>query len=54
MKKTILLAIMIGFISSNFNYVVAQKKVEDKQELIEIFKSDQADRTNHIDRSIRQ
>ncbi|MCB2196306.1 MAG: tetratricopeptide repeat protein [Bacteroidetes bacterium] len=54
MKKIILPAIIIGFISCNSNNALAQEKVEDNRELIEIFKSDQADRTNHIDWSIVQ
>ncbi len=54
MRRIILLVIIIGFISCNFKNGIAQDKVGDNQELIEMFKSDQADRTNHIDRSIRQ
>ena len=54
MRKIILLAIIIGSISGNFKNGVAQENVCDNQELIEMFESDQAERTNHIDRSIRQ
>ncbi len=54
MRKVFLLIVIIGFISCNITNSVAQDKVNDSQELIEMFKSDQADRTNHIDRSIRQ
>jgi len=52
MRKIIFLAIIIGFISSNSKNVVAQEKVVDNPELIEIYKSDQADRFNHIDWNI--
>ena len=54
MRKIILLAMVIGFISCNFKNVLAQDNLHDNQELIEMFNSDQADRTNHIGRSIRQ
>jgi len=54
MVRIILLAIIIGFITLNFKSGIAQNKVCDNQELIKIFKSDQDDRTNHIDRSIIQ
>lgn len=54
MKKTFLLAILIVFISFNSKYGLAQDKAEDNQELIELFRSDQEDRTNHIDRGIIQ
>jgi len=54
MRKIILLSMIIGFMSCNFKHGVAQDNVHNNQELIEMFKSDQADRTNHIDRSIRQ
>lgn len=33
---------------------VAQENIVDNPELVEMFKNDQADRTNHIDRNIRQ
>jgi len=59
MRRIILLfAIIIGFISCDSKNRktsnVAQEKVDDNPELIEMFKNDQADRTNHIDRNIRQ
>lgn len=54
MKKIILLVVIIGFIFCNFKTSLAQEEVVDNLELIEMFKSDQADRTNHIDRDIRQ
>lgn len=49
MRKIILLATIIGIISGSFRTGLAQKKAEDNQELIEIYKSDQADRINNID-----
>lgn len=58
MRRILLFAIIIGFISCNSKNSkkinVAQKNIIDNPELIEMFKSDQADRTNHIDRDIRQ
>jgi len=58
MRKIILMTILIGFISCNSRIEkrtnVAQEKIVDNQELSEMFKSDQADRTNHIDRDILQ
>jgi tetratricopeptide (TPR) repeat protein len=55
MRKFILLAIIIGFISFNSKNAVAQEKVMDNPELIEIYKSDQADRTTqNIDWNIVQ
>ncbi len=54
MRKLILPAIIIGFISCNFQNGIAQKIILDNQELIEIFKSDQSDRTQHIDWNIIQ
>lgn len=54
MRKIILLAIIIGFISCNPKNAVAQEKVVDNPELIEIYRSDQADRINHIDWNIVQ
>jgi tetratricopeptide (TPR) repeat protein len=54
MRKIILLAIIIGFISYNSKNGLAQEKIADNPELIEIFKSDQSDRTNHIDWNIVQ
>jgi len=54
MRRIILLASMFGIISCNFKNDKIQKEVVDNQELIEIFKSDQEDRTQHLDRSIRQ
>jgi len=54
MRKIILMAILIGFIFCNFKTGLAQEKVVDNPELIEMFKNDQADRTNHIDRDILQ
>lgn len=54
MKKIILLVVVIGFIFCNFKTSLAQEKVVDNLELIEMFKCDQADRTNHIDRDILQ
>lgn len=54
MKKIILLVVIIGFIFCNSKTSLAQEEVVDNLELIEMFKSDQADRTNHIDRDIRQ
>jgi len=57
MRRIILLAIITGFISCDSKNSkttnVAQEKVEDNAELIEIFKSDQADRrTENISRDI--
>ena len=58
MRRILLLAIIIGFVSCDSKNRktsnVAQEKVDDNPELIEMFKNDQADRTNHIDRNIRQ
>ncbi|PLX05238.1 MAG: tetratricopeptide repeat protein [Marinilabiliales bacterium] len=54
MRKIFLLTVIIGFILCNSTNSIAQDKVNDNQELIKMFNSDQADRTNHIDRSIRQ
>ncbi|MBI9053294.1 MAG: hypothetical protein JEY96_05720 [Bacteroidales bacterium] len=54
MRKIILLAIIIGFISYNSKNGLAQEKIADNPELIEIFKSDQSDRTNQIDWNIVQ
>ena len=58
MRKIILLTILIVFTSCNSRIGkrtnVAQEKIADNQELSEMFKSDQADRTNHIDRDILQ
>lgn len=54
MKKIILLATIIGFIFCNFRTGLAQEKVVDNPELIEMFKNDQADRTHHIDWNIVQ
>jgi tetratricopeptide (TPR) repeat protein len=54
MKKIILLVIIIGFISYNSKNGLAQEKIADNPELIEIFKSDQSDRTNHIEWNIVQ
>jgi len=54
MRKIILMTILIGFIFCNFRTGLAQEKVADNPELIEMFKKDQADRTNHFDRDILQ
>ncbi len=58
MRRILLLAIIIGFVSCDSKNRktsnVAQEKVDDNPELIEMFKNDQADRTNHIDWNIRQ
>ena len=54
MKKFILLVIIVGFIFCNLKIGLAQKEVEDNAEFIEMFKSDQADRMNHIDRDLLQ
>ena len=50
MRSIILLAIIFGTISCNFKNDKVQEIILDNQELIEMFKSDQADRTQHIDR----
>lgn len=54
MQRIIFLATFIGFISCNSTNGLAQEKVVDNQELIEIYNSDQADRMNHIDWNIVQ
>ena len=58
MRKIILMTILIGFISCNSRIGnrtnVAREEIADNQELSEMFKSDQADRTIHIDRDILQ
>jgi tetratricopeptide (TPR) repeat protein len=58
MRRILLFAIIIGFISCDSKNSkttnVAQENVVDNPELVEMFKNDQADRTNHIDRNIRQ
>lgn len=54
MRSIILLAIIVGIVSCDFKKERAQETILDNEELIEMFKSDQADRTNHIDRDIRQ
>jgi tetratricopeptide (TPR) repeat protein len=54
MKRIIFLATIIGFIACSPKITLAQEKVADNLELIEMFDSDQADRTNHIDWSIVQ
>lgn len=54
MRKIILPAIIIGFIFCNSKKAIAQEQVTDNHELIEMFKNDQADRTNHFDWSIIQ
>ena len=54
MKRIILLATIIGFIFCNFRNSLAQEIIRDNQELIELFNSDQADRTQHLDRDIIQ
>lgn len=54
MKRIIVLAVIIGFISGNFRTSLAQEIVLDNQELQELFDSDQADRRNpEITRVIR-
>ncbi|MBI9036274.1 MAG: hypothetical protein JEZ03_17575, partial [Bacteroidales bacterium] len=58
MRGVILLSIIIGLISCDSNNGkttnAIHEKYEDNPELIEMFKNDQEDRTNHIDRNIRQ
>ena len=54
MRSIFLLAIIIGIVSCDFKKERPQELIKDNQELIEMFKSDQADRTNHIDRDILQ
>eukprot|EP01029_Cantina_marsupialis_P009776 TRINITY_DN22611_c0_g1_i1.p1 TRINITY_DN22611_c0_g1~~TRINITY_DN22611_c0_g1_i1.p1 ORF type:complete len:300 (+),score=19.25 TRINITY_DN22611_c0_g1_i1:298-1197(+) len=58
MKNFILLATIIGFISCDSKNSkttnLAQENIADNAELIELFKNDQADRTNHIDWNIVQ
>ncbi len=58
MKKTILYLITLGLVSCNSGQNQTTQKTADQlvdnQELIEMFERDQADRTQHIDRDIRQ
>jgi tetratricopeptide (TPR) repeat protein len=54
MRSIILLAIIFGIISCNFKNGIVQEIILDNQELIEIYKSDQSDRTQHIDWNIVQ
>ena len=54
MRSIILLAIIFGTISCNIKNDRVQDIILDNQELIELFKWDQADRTQHIDQDIRQ
>lgn len=54
MRSIILLALIAGIVSCNFKKEKSQEMILDNEELIEMFKSDQADRTNHIDRDILQ
>ncbi len=58
MRRILLFAIIIGFISCDSKNSkttnVAQENIIDNPELIEMFKNDQADRTNHIDWNIVQ
>lgn len=54
MRLTFIILVISLITSYNFKNVKAQQKILDNLELIEMFKSDQADRTNHIDRVILQ
>uniref|UniRef100_UPI0032180155 tetratricopeptide repeat protein n=1 Tax=uncultured Draconibacterium sp. TaxID=1573823 RepID=UPI0032180155 len=54
MKNIILLVVILGCISCNFRNDKAREIISDNQELIEMFKSDQADRTQHLDWKIIQ
>jgi len=54
MRSIILSAIIIGIISCIYMNGKAQELISDNLELIEIFKSDQSDRTQHIDWNIVQ
>lgn len=58
MRKFILIATIIGFISCDSKNSkttnIAQVNIVDNPELVEMFKNDQADRTNHIDWNIVQ
>lgn len=54
MKKILLFAIIIGFISCDFKKERTQEAILDNVELIEIFNNDQADRTQHVDWNIVQ
>jgi tetratricopeptide (TPR) repeat protein len=54
MRSIILLVTIIGIVSCNFKKDITQETILDNEELIEIFKSDQADRTQHIDWNIIQ
>ena len=58
MKNFILLATIIGFISCDSKNSkttnLTQENIADNAELVEMFKNDQADRTNHIDWNIVQ
>ncbi|MGE0076694.1 MAG: tetratricopeptide repeat protein [Bacteroidales bacterium] len=54
MKKNILWVVIIGSIFCNIETGLAQNEAVDNLELIEMFKNDQADRTNHIGRVMLQ
>ena len=58
MRRILLFAFIIGFISCDSKNSkttnVAQDNIVDNPELVEMFKNDQADRTNHIDWNIVQ
>lgn len=54
MRSIILLAIIVGIASCDYKKERAHETILDNEELIEIFKSDQADRTQHLDWNIIQ